>query len=64
MQRERCEPGLCGGERAPYKLVPEQALEFYTPSAALVACVLDRHHWQPDTLLAALLGRANNGEKV
>lgn len=48
-------------ERVPYKLVPEQALEFYAQSAALVACVLDRHHWQPDALFAALRNGANNG---
>jgi len=48
-------------ERVPYKLVPEQALQFYAQSAALVACVLDRHHWEPDALLAALLQGANSG---
>lgn len=48
-------------ERVPYKLVPEQALEFYAQSAALVACVLERRHWGLDALFAALGQRANDG---
>jgi hypothetical protein len=48
-------------DHVPYKLVPDQALQFYAQSAALVACVLDSRHWEPDALLAALLQRANGG---
>jgi hypothetical protein len=51
-------------QRVPYKLVPEQALEFYAQSAALVACVLDRRHWDLDELFSALHQRANNGAEA
>jgi hypothetical protein len=51
-------------ERVPYKLAPEPALEFYAQSAALVACLLDRRHWELDALFSALTQRANNGEAL
>lgn len=42
----------------PYKLVPEQAVQFYAQSAALVACVLESKRWGLDQLFDALTRRA------
>jgi hypothetical protein len=44
-------------EAIPYKLVPDQAVQFYAQSAALVTCVLESKSWEPDALFKALRGR-------
>jgi hypothetical protein len=38
----------------PYKLGPDQAVQFYAESAALVACVLEARHWNLQALFDAL----------
>ena len=48
----------------PYKLAPDQAVQFYAQSAALVLCVLETKHWELDALFNALQPRPGSSEET
>jgi hypothetical protein len=51
-------------ESIPYQLVPDQAVQFYAQSAALVACVLESKRWGLDALFNALRPAGTAGDTL